>query len=97
MHGLEVAALRRKLTLEVSTFRRFTLHGDVFEYKADQILYYNWYLLKTGEQGFALADQKSIDAYKELEHTIRSSRNYRLVGSRSLPDKSRYDLYVAVR
>ena len=97
VHGLEVAALRRKLTLEVSTFRRFTLHGDVFEYKADQILYYNWYLLKTGEQGFALADQKSIDAYKELEHTIRSSRNYRLVGSRSLPDKSRYDLYVAVR
>lgn len=41
VHGLEVAALRRKLSLEVSTFRRFTLHGDVFEYKVDQIPYYN--------------------------------------------------------
>lgn len=97
VHGLEVAALRRKLTLEVSTFRRFTLHGDVFEYNDDQIPYYNWYLLKTGEQGFALADKKSIDAYNELENTIRTSGNFRLVGSRSLPDKSRYDLYVAIR
>lgn len=97
VHGLEVAALRRKLSLEVSTFRRFTLHGDVFEYKVDQIPYYNWYLLKTGEQGNALADKTSIDAYSKLERTIRDGGQYKLVGSRSLPDGSRYDLFESVK
>lgn len=96
VHGLEVAALRRKLSLEVSTFRRFTLHGDVFEYEADQIPYYNWYLLKTGEQGNALADKASIDAYAKLESTIRNGGQYKQVGSRSLPDGSRYDLFESV-
>ena len=96
VHGLEVAALRRKLTLEVSTFRRFTLHGDVFEYKDDQIPYYNWYLLKTGEQGNALADKASADACQRLENIIRTGGQYKLSGSRALPDGSRYDLFVSV-
>lgn len=94
VHTLEVVALYKKAAFDISTFRRFTLGGDVVVYDQQAIDYYNWYLVKSGKQtGFKFADGASEANYNRIQALIEKSGAFELVGERPLPDGSALRLY----
>lgn len=94
VHTLEVVALYKKVSFDISTFRRFTLGGDVVAYDQQAIDYYNWYAVKTGKQsGFKFADRVSEDNYNRIQAFVEKSGFFVLVGERALPDGSTLSLY----
>lgn len=93
VHTLNVAFLQRSRQILISTFRRFTLHGDVFEYTPQEKDYYDWYLTKTGFNGKNLLDQKSEDNYKALQSTLQDQTQYSLIAQRKIEDGSLITLY----
>lgn len=97
VHTLNVAFLQRSRQILISTFRRFTLHGDVFEYTPQEKDYYDWYLTKTGFNGKNLLDQKSEDNYKALQSALDDKTQYSLVAQRKIEDGSLITLYRRIR
>jgi 4-amino-4-deoxy-L-arabinose transferase-like glycosyltransferase len=94
VHTLEVVSLYRKAAFDISSFRRFTLGGDVVLYNQQAIDYYNWYLVKSGKQtGFKFADRASEDNYNRIQAYIEKSGLFALIGERQLPDGSSLRLY----
>lgn len=94
VHTLEVVALYKKAVFDISTFRRFTLGGDIVAYDQQAIDYYNWYAVKSGKQsGFKFADRNSEDNYNRIQAYIENSGLFELIGERRLPDGSTLRLY----
>jgi Zn-dependent protease with chaperone function len=94
VHTLEVVTLYRKVVLDISTFRRFTLGGDVIAYDQQAIDYYNWYAVKSVKQsGFNFVDRISEDNYNRIQAHIENSGLFDLIGERPLPDGSKLRLY----
>lgn len=94
VHTLEVVTLYRKVVFDISTFRKFTLGGDVIAYDQQAIDYYNWYVLKSGKQsGFKFVDRISEDNYNRIQAYIENSGLFDLIGERPLPDASKLRLY----
>lgn len=94
VHTLEVVSLYKRASFDISTFRRFTLSGDVVLYNQQAIDYYNWYLVKNGKQtGFKFADRASEDNYNRIQAYIESSGVFSLIAERPLPDDSSLRLY----
>jgi 4-amino-4-deoxy-L-arabinose transferase-like glycosyltransferase len=93
VHTIDLVCIDAKTQIEPSTFRQFTLHGDIVRYDEQAIKYYQWYLIKTGYQGSTLADKASQDNYRKITAYIENPANFRLVGERDLPDKSKLKLY----
>ncbi|MBK9622086.1 MAG: hypothetical protein IPO31_23125 [Candidatus Obscuribacter sp.] len=89
VHTLTIAALSANSPATVSTFRRFTLNGDVFEYTAKDMDYYSWFVFKTGYQGKNFVDQVSAKKYDAAQSQIvNDTQNFILVGTRKLEDGS---------
>lgn len=97
VHTLTVAFLQRSREILISTFRRFTLHGDVFRYSQQEEDYYDWYLTKTGFNGKNLLDKESEDTYKALENDLQDKRKFALVDQRKIADGSVVSLYKRIR
>lgn len=94
VHTLEVVALYKKAAFDISTFRRFTLGGDVVVYDQQAIDYYNWYAVKSGKQsGFKFADRISENNYSRIQAYIENTGLFELIGERPLPDGSTLKLY----
>ncbi len=94
VHTLEVVALYRKCPFDISTFRRFTLGGDIVVFNQQAIDYYNWYVIKSGSQsGFKFADSISEGNYNRIQYYVEHSGVFSLVGQRPLPDGSVLSLY----
>jgi hypothetical protein len=94
VHTLTIAALSANSPATVSTFRRFTLNGDVFEYTAKDMDYYSWFVFKTGYQGKNFVDQVSANKYEEAQSKVVTDRqNFALVGTRKLEDGSIMSIY----
>jgi hypothetical protein len=94
VHTLEVVALYKKAAFDISTFRRFTLGGDVVVYDQQAIDYYNWYAVKSGKQsGFKFVDRISENNYNRIQSYIENSGLFELIGERRLPDDSSLRLY----
>lgn len=93
VHSVDLCALLNRTRFEISTFRQYTLRGDLVPFDPPAIAYYDWYLLKSGEQGSPLADSSSQANYAKLVEYIENSGRFQLQGSKVLPDKSNLMLY----
>jgi 4-amino-4-deoxy-L-arabinose transferase-like glycosyltransferase len=93
VHTIDLVCIYAGTQIEPSTFRQFTLHGDMVRYDEPAIKYYEWYLLKTGYQGSTLASQPDKDNYKKITMYVENPSNFSLVGQRDLPDGSILKLY----
>jgi hypothetical protein len=94
VHTLEVVSLYKKASFDMSTFRRFTLGGDVVAYDQQAIDYYNWNAVKDGKQsGFKFADRTSEENYNRIQAVIEKSGLFTFVGVPPLPDGSKLRLY----
>ncbi len=93
VHTIDLACIYAGTQIEPSTFRQFTLHGDLVRYDEQAIKYYEWYLLKTGYQGSALASQVDKDNFQKIISFVETPTNFALVGQRDLPDGSVLKLY----
>jgi 4-amino-4-deoxy-L-arabinose transferase-like glycosyltransferase len=91
VHTFEAVISDIGAPISVSSFRGWSASGDSFDYSPEQFGYYNWFLLKSGDQGFKLRDDASRRKYAETVDFIR--KNLTLVGTRSLPDGSELSLY----
>ena len=97
VHTMTVAFLLANYPISISTFRRFTLNGDVFTCTQGDIDYFDWYLVKDGFNGKNLADQESEKAYKALETLLATSPSFKLIGQKTLPDSSTIKLYRRIK
>lgn len=94
VHTLEVVALYKKVAFDISTFRRFTLGGDVVAYDQQAIDYYSWYAVKSGKQsGYKFADRESEENYNRIQDFVENSGLFILIAERPLPDGSTLKLY----
>ena len=93
VHTIDLVCIFSGTQIEPSTFRQFTLHGDIVRYDQEAINYYDWFLIKTGYQGSPAADSASQDNYQKIITYIEDPGNYRLVAKRDLPDGSQLKLY----
>lgn len=98
VHTLTIAALSANSPATVSTFRRFTLNGDVFEFTAKDMDYYSWFVFKTGYQGKNFVDQTSAKKYEEAQAlVVNDTRNFALAGTRKLEDGSILSIYKRLK
>ncbi|MBZ0185271.1 MAG: hypothetical protein K8F91_03390, partial [Candidatus Obscuribacterales bacterium] len=92
-HTFELEVKERNLGLRPTTSRVYTCGGDQVEFNRETALYYEWYLIKTGNQGYRLKDKKDVKNLSLLEGFIASGGEYYLVGSRTAPDGAILKLY----
>ena len=98
VHTLTIAALSVNSPATISTFRRFTLNGDVFEYSAKDMDYYNWFVFKTGYQGKNFIEKNNERNYIEAQSRIvTDKRHFWLIGTRKLEDKSMLSIYKRIK
>lgn len=95
VHSLELCAKLHRADMDISTFRKYTLNGDQVSFDQDAIAYYNWYLLKTGDQGFKLCDKASQLNYDRIVAAVRDSGRFIEAGRKPLIDGSVLILYRA--
>lgn len=92
-HTMNLAAIYEGARIECSTFRQYTLRGDIVRYDEAAINSYPWHLIKTGFQGFALKNKESESNYNKMIEYIEKSGNFRQVAQTSLPDHSELKLF----
>ena len=73
--------------------RTWSIVGDRVTFDPATACYPMWYLLKTGDNGFRLADKQSMVAYAQLIDFIGNSGNFKLISRKVLPDQSELLLY----
>jgi hypothetical protein len=93
VNTMNLVAIYSKKSIQVSTFRQFTLHGDIVRYDPRAIKYYEWYLVKTGYQGTRMADRDSQENYQKILDFVEKGGLYHLVSATDLPDGSKLALY----
>ncbi|MBU6453684.1 MAG: hypothetical protein KGS72_18030 [Cyanobacteria bacterium REEB67] len=93
VHTIDLVCIFTNTQIEPSTFRQFTLHGDMVRYDEGALNYYEWYLLKTGYQGSPLDSQASKDNYKKILNFVQNPEHFTLYSERNLPDGSKLQLY----
>lgn len=82
-----------KTNISPSTSRVWTITGDRVVFDQDEINRYDWYLFKTGQQGYRFVDQNSSDAALKIRQYVENSEYFKLVSSMDLPDKTKILLY----
>lgn len=77
-----------------TTMRHYTKRGDTIEFTPESAQFADYYLLKSGDQGYKLADSASRHAYEQLQSFIKSSGKYAKADEFVLPDNEVLTLYV---
>jgi len=83
----------RKDGIEVGSPRQHTELGDKVVFDRNQAIWYQWYILKTGDQGLPLCDAKSSAAYDKWLNFVCKSGLYGLIDKQPLPDGNSLELY----
>ena len=65
--------------------RLWTIVGDKVEFNPDTAVYYQWYLLKTGDNGYSFYDKKSELNFNRLINFVRHSNKYKLMRQKVPP------------
>ncbi len=76
-----------------TTVRLHTKSGDEVRFTAESALWFEWYLLKDGNQGSSFASESSKRAYGQLQDFVRFSGHFRKAGEFVLPNKEILHLY----
>lgn len=96
--ALHVSALKlffheqKNFTIFPTNSRHWTIVGDAVTFDPVAACYPLWYLRKTGDNGFHVAERSKRD-YEQLENFISSSGKYKLMAKKLLPDGSDLLLY----
>jgi hypothetical protein len=93
VHTLEYVAKLRKSTVMPTTSRTWTTLGDMVEFSPEKTMWYQWYLLKTGDQGNSFYQGEAQDNFAKLADYVTKSGKFHLVQEMILPDKSQLLLY----
>lgn len=73
--------------------RTWTVLGDTVTFSKQSALYYQWYLIKTGDTGHTLLNQESRQANDNLLQFVRDSGKFELMAQKDVPDGSKIYLY----
>ncbi len=95
-HTLNLVAVYEGAHVECSTFRQYTIRGDLVRYDEAAIDSYPWYLLKTGFQGYFFQNPESEQNYNLIQQYIQNSGKYSVAGKSNLPDGTTLLLYKKV-
>lgn len=92
-HGFELLAKEKGYAFKPTTSRAWTVTGDKIEFSPKTALYYDWFLLKSGNTGNHWLDSKSERQYAELVNYVKTSGSYQLADEQELPDGSKLELF----
>lgn len=92
-HGFELLVKEKGYSFKPTTSRMWTVSGDKIEFSRKTTLYYEWFLLKSGNTGNNWIDSTSERNYSEMLQYVRSSGAYQLVSTQGLPDGSKLELF----
>jgi hypothetical protein len=73
--------------------RTWTVLGDTVTFSNESTLYYQWYLIKTGNVGLKLLNEESKVANANILRCVRESGKFELIAQRKVPDGSEIFLY----
>jgi len=93
VHTFQYLAKLCKSQVVPTTSRQWSVTGDTLEFSPEKAMYYHWYLIKTGFQGHFFQQAESQQSFDKLINFVRQSSKFRLVATRSLPDRSILFLY----
>jgi hypothetical protein len=80
-------------SVKPTTSRVYIKNRDVVKFTEASALWFDWYLLKSGDQGIQLADDASRRAYAQLQGFIAHGGHYELTSEFLLPNKDVLSLY----
>jgi 4-amino-4-deoxy-L-arabinose transferase-like glycosyltransferase len=86
----------RKDNIEVGSPREHTELGDKVRFNKDKAVWYQWYILKSGDQGIPFCDTESSQAYDRWSTFVRSSGLYKLFSKKILADNTSLEIYKSV-
>jgi len=93
VHAFEYYGRQGKYQVRPTTSRSWSAAGDSAQFKEEDALHYQWYLLKTGEQGFKFHDPASRANFDRWTDYIAKGGKFEFKGEKQLPDGSRMSLY----
>jgi hypothetical protein len=93
VHAFEYFARHGSFQVKPTTSRSWSAAGDSSKFHEEDALHYQWYLLKTGEQGFKFHDHHSRVGFNQLVNFIETGGKFELISEKSLPDGSIASLY----
>ena len=92
-HTFELLARHQGMAVRPTSSRTWTVMGDQVSFTPDTALYYQWYLIKTGAQGYQFKDKDSGTSYEDLKDFVRKSGHFTPITTQLLPDGSTLLLY----
>lgn len=93
VHTLDVISLYKNARVRPTTIRNWTLLGDKVSYSEKTLGYFQWFLLKTGNQGNKLKDKQSYEEYQKMVDYVQNSNKFALKARRVIADSSILSLY----
>ncbi len=93
VHTFELVVRSLGSQVRPTTSRRWTLKGDHVEFSPQTALYFQWFLLTSGNQGNQFEDIVSQTNYEKLIKFVRYSGKFAVEAERRLPDGSMMSLY----
>ncbi len=95
VHTFELIGREQGVKARPTTSRAWSLNGDTVEFSPKTALYYDWYVIVTGDQhqGNIFVTPESERAYKALIDFVSTGGKFRKVGDYRLPDNNVLQLY----
>jgi hypothetical protein len=93
VHAFDYYAHQGGFRVRPTTSRSWSAAGDSSRFHEEDALHYQWYLLKTGEQGFKFHDHSSRVSFNKWVNYVETGGKFALVGEKPLPDGSVLSLY----
>lgn len=93
VHAFDYFARHGNYQVKPTTSRSWSAAGDSSKFNEEEAMHYQWYLLKTGEQGFKFHDHHSRVGFERLVNFIQTGGKFELVSEKPLPDGSVASLY----
>jgi len=82
--------------VQATTSRVWTITGDTVDFNEQSALYHHWYLFKSGDNGFRLRDQESVQNHDRLFRFVKGGTRYERVASHRIHDGSVLTLFRQV-
>lgn len=93
VHAFEYFGRQAKFKVLPTTSRSWSAAGDSSKFNEEEILHYQWYLIKSGEQGFKFHDPGSRANFDRLIAYISDGNRFAFKGEKVLPDGSSLRIY----
>lgn len=92
-HTFSLQAKYMDSAVKPTSSRTWTVLGDTVTFSEESALYYQWYLIKSGDAGYNLLNAESREANKGILNFVRESGKFDLIAQKKVPDGSIIFLY----